>query len=250
MARHGHTRATSAPGLDTVAIGKAKISMPNAHKGALPTKTVIALVRHGATPTTGKILPGRAKGLNLSPQGIQQAQMAGDTLRDFLELSSGGLRLGALYSSPMERARQTAKSIGQVLGVKPVIERDLIECDFGDWTGKTLSSLARLDKWKQIYQAPGTFRFPGGESLAELQARITDCMSKLEQRHQGYMVICVSHADPIKLALCDALGAHLSTMHKIAVATASISVVSYMNRVPTVNCINVTGSLKALERSL
>ncbi len=219
-------------------------------------KTVLVLVRHGATPTTGKVLPGRAKGLHLSDKGVEEAKIAGEALAAFLENLSNRFSLGAIYSSPMERARETALivtkaiSAGRSEAVKPVIDRNLIECDFGDWTGQSLASLAKLEQWKQIYVNPGNFRFPSGESFMELQSRMIDALRKYRLEHRGSIVIALSHADPIKAALCDAMGTHISSIHKITVGTACISIISYLDEMPNVNCINVTGNLSAAERTL
>src|SRR5271154_293665 len=94
-----------------------------------PRPTVVCFVRHGTTPTTGKVLPGRAKGLHLSEKGQQEAERAGERLATL-----GSVR--AIYASPLERARETAKAISARVGLPVVIERGLLECDFGDWTGK------------------------------------------------------------------------------------------------------------------
>src|SRR5882724_8995192 len=96
-----------------------------------PRSTMILLVRHGQTPTTGKVLPGRAPGLHLADTGKAQAEAAAERI---------GLlsKVTAVYASPLERAKETAAPIAKKLGVKTVIERGLLECDFGEWTGREL----------------------------------------------------------------------------------------------------------------
>ena len=101
-----------------------------------PAPTTILLVRHGQTPSTGKVLPGRARGLHLADAGRAQATRAAERIG---ELD----RVDALYTSPLERARETAAPIGATTGVRPKVERGLVECDFGDWTGGELATLMK-----------------------------------------------------------------------------------------------------------
>ena len=101
-----------------------------------PKPTTILMVRHGQTPTTGKVLPGRAKGLHLADLGLEQAKIAALRLAE--------LKIDAVYSSPLERAKETAAPISAACGLKTQIERGLFECDFGDWTGKELKDLMKL----------------------------------------------------------------------------------------------------------
>jgi len=194
----------------------------------------VLLVRHGTTPTTGKILPGRAPGLHLADTGHAQAQRAGERIT---ELS----RVDALYCSPLERARETAAPIGKALGIRPKIERGLLECDFGDWTGAELAKLMKLPEWRTVQSAPSTFRFPGGESFTEMQARMVTALDKLRARHPGGVIVCVSHADTIKAAVAHALGTHLDLFQRIVISTCSISAISWTMGGPVVLTVNSTG---------
>ena len=126
--------------------------------------TDVCFVRHGSTPTTGKVLPGRARGLHLSDAGRAEAARAAEHFR--------ALEVEAVYASPLERARETAAPIGSASGRRVAIERGLVECDFGEWTGADLSKLRRLPQWKAVQRYPSGFRFPSGESFQELQARL------------------------------------------------------------------------------
>src|SRR6185295_9881027 len=99
-----------------------------------PPVTVVLFVRHGQTPTTGKVLPGRTPGLHLADEGRAQAEAA--ALR-IAELK----RVDAVYASPLERAKETAAPIGAARGLKVQTERGLLECDFGEWTGGELKAL-------------------------------------------------------------------------------------------------------------
>ena len=209
----------------------------------LPALTTILLVRHGQTATTGKVLPGRTRGLHLADAGREQAAKAAERIG---ELD----RVEAIYTSPLERARETAAPIGTATGVKPKVDRGLVECDFGDWTGAELSTLMKDPGWQTVQRAPSTFRFPGGESFADMQYRIVTTLDRLREQHKGGTIVCVSHADPIKAALAHALGTHLDLFQRIVVGTCAISVVAWNGSGPTVLAVNSTGgSLKDLKIS-
>jgi len=129
----------------------------------MPAKpTLVLFVRHGTTPTTGKVLPGRARGLHLSERGREQAQRAAERIAEVGKIA-------AVYSSPLERARETAAPIARLTKNTTRIERGLIECDFGAWTGQSLRRLMKKPEWSQVQRSPSTFRFPAGESFVEMQ---------------------------------------------------------------------------------
>ncbi len=208
-----------------------------------PTVTTIFLVRHGQTPSTGKILPGRAPGLHLAEHGREQAEKAAAR---FAELAT----IDAIYTSPLERARETAAPIAKTRGLKPKVERGLLECEFGDWTGAELSKLMKLREWQTVQRAPSTFRFPGGESFSEMQHRIVTTLDRVRAAHPGGTVVCVSHADPIKAAVAHALGTHLDLFQRIVISTCAISAIAYTAGGPAVLAVNSTGrSLKDLAPS-
>ncbi|MFZ8998491.1 MAG: MSMEG_4193 family putative phosphomutase [Ilumatobacteraceae bacterium] len=208
-----------------------------------PTATTILLVRHGTTPTTGRSLPGRAPGLHLADSGREQAARAAERLAELR-------RVDALYCSPLERTRETAAPIGTALGLRPKVDRGLLECDFGEWTGAELKDLFRLPEWRTVQRAPSTFRFPGGESFTEMQVRMVSTLDRLRVAHPGGTVVCVGHADPIKAAVAHALGTHLDLFQRIVISPCSISAISWTAEGPislTVNSIG--GSLAELTPS-
>jgi probable phosphoglycerate mutase len=208
--------------------------MPRAKKNAPLPMTKVLLVRHGKTSTTGTLLPGRAPGLHLSEDGILQAKRAAERIA---ELD----RVDAIYTSPLERARETSDPIVKATGVKPKIERGLLECDFGDWTGQQLSALMKLPEWSTVQRAPSTFRFPNGESFTEMQTRMASTVDRLRAAHPGGTIVCVSHADPIKALVAQAVGTHLDLFQRIVISTCSISVVGYSAGGPIVLAVNSTG---------
>ncbi len=194
--------------------------------------TTLVLVRHGATTTTGQVLPGRAPGLHLAEAGRAQAEAAATAIARLKP------RPRALYTSPLERARETAAPIAAALGLRAHVERGLNECDFGAWTGKRLANLARRAEWRTVQHAPSSFRFPEGESFAEMQQRVWAALERLAARHRGQSVVCVSHADPIKAAVTFALGVPLDLFQRTVVSPASISVVTVGAGAPVVLCVN------------
>lgn len=212
-----------------------------------PPPTTILLVRHGQTPTTGTTLPGRAKGLHLAETGVAQAQRAAERIAELTTVD-------ALYTSPLERARETAAPIGAALGIRPKVDRGLLEADFGEWTGAELKKLMKLPEWSTVQRSPSTFRFPGGESFSEMQHRIVGTLERLRSAHPGGTIVCVSHADPIKAAVAHAVGTHLDLFQRIVVSTCSISVIAWpqagVGGSPVVLAVNSTGgSLAELRPS-
>lgn len=202
--------------------------------GAAPKPTTILLVRHGQTPTTGKVLPGRAPGLHLADEGIRQAGTAAERI--------GALdSIAAVYSSPLERAKETAAPISKALGLRTKVDRGLFECDFGDWTGQQLTKLNKLPEWKTVQSAPSTFRFPNGESFTEMQTRMVSTLDRLRLQHPGETIVCVSHADTIKAAVAHALGTHIDLFQRIVISPASVSAITWHAGGPIVLAVNSTG---------
>lgn len=201
--------------------------------------TIVLLVRHGLTPTTGVVLPGRAAGLHLADEGRRQAEAAA---RRIAQLQ----RVAAIYSSPLERARETAAAIARARQLPVRVERDLVDLDVGAWTGLRLSRLRRKREWRAVQTHPSGFRFPDGESFLEMQARVTSALDRLVAQHQGTTIVAVSHADPIKAALAHALGVPLDLFQRIMIAPASVSAIAYGAETPRVLTVNSTDGARAL----
>jgi probable phosphoglycerate mutase len=196
--------------------------------------TLVLLVRHGQTPTTGRVLPGRAPGLHLSDDGRKQAEAAAQRIAH-LE------RVAAVYSSPLERARETAMPIARARGLALHIERGLLELDIGRWTGLRLDRVSKKPEWQTVQRYPSGFRFPDGESFTEMQTRMTGALARMVERHRGGTVVAVSHADPIKAALAHALGMHLDLFQRLAIAPGSITTIAYGAAGPAVLGVNALG---------
>ena len=203
--------------------------------------TLVLLVRHGQTKTTGRVLPGRAPGLHLADAGCREAADAAERI--------GRLKhVAAVYSSPMERARETAEPIALACGLEVRVEPGLNECDYGRWTGARLARLRRAPEWTVIQRHPSGFRFPGGESFTEMQTRIGTAIETIRGEHPGQTVVAVSHADPIKAVVAQAMGMHLDLFQRIMISTGSVSAIACHRTGPAVLTVNsLGGELAALE---
>jgi len=204
----------------------------------------VLLIRHGRTYANEQgVLAGTAGGTLLDETGIAQASAVGLGLRS--------LKPSAIISSPLERTMQTASLIVEEL-VKAdsqlfsiVQEPKLIECNYGDWTGKQLSDLSKEELWRAVQDHPSSVTFPGamGESLASMQSRAVSAI-----RHWNDVLgpeavyIAVSHGDVIKSIISDALGTHLDHFQRITIDPGSVSVIRYSSMRPFVLTTNSDAS--------
>lgn len=217
------------------------LSRSGARRRATPP-TLVVLVRHGATATTGRELPGRASGLHLSDVGQQQAKVAADRIA---ALQDDKRKVAAVYASPLERTRETAAPIADALGLEVKVEKGLLELDMGEWTGMTIAAASKKPEWKTIQRYPSSFRFPGGESFLEMQARMVETLGRLRAEHPGEVVVAVSHADPIRVAAAHALGTHLDLFQRIVVSPCSLTAVALGDDGPTVLMVNATDDARS-----
>jgi len=199
-----------------------------------PPPTLLLLVRHGRTGTTGSVLPGRAPGLHLSEQGVAEAEAAAERIARLAPVD-------AVYASPLARTRETAAPIAKATGRRVRKAEGLLECDFGSWTGRKLSELRKLPEWDLVQRQPSRFRFPRGESFAEMQARMWAELERLAAAHPGGKVVAVSHADPIKAAVAMAAGVHLDLFQRIVISPCSITPLLLTHTGPVVLAVNSTG---------
>jgi probable phosphomutase (TIGR03848 family) len=208
--------------------------------------TTLFLVRHGrSSANAGGILAGRSDGVELDDKGREQAGTVAVRL--------GGVPLVAAAVSPILRCRQTAELIlADRPGVRSTIEARLTECDYGDWTGRTLTELAGEELWKTVQQQPSAAVFPGGEAMTALSARAVaatrDWDRQIAAEHgERAAWLAISHGDVIKAILADALGMHLDAFQRIMVDPASVSVIHYTSVRPYVVTMNsVAGDLAKL----
>ena len=203
----------------------------------------LILARHGRTAANSSgTLAGRSKGVHLDDKGREQAAAAGERL--------AGLDLAAVVTSPLERCRETAKLL--VPGATAKVDRRLMECDYGEWTGGALKDLAKEKLWSVVQSQPSAARFPGGESLQEMSARVVGAVRErdaalTEEVGDHAVWLAVSHGDPIKAVLADALGMHLDAFQRIMVDPGSLSVIRYTpHRAFVVTLNSSSGSLAHL----
>jgi len=200
-------------------------------------------VRHGTTPTTGKMLPGRAPGLHLAEKGRAQADLVATRIAAMEKPPT------AIYASPLERTRETAAPIAAALGLRVRTARGLIEVDVGEWTEKSLARLYKNKAWPTVQRWPSGFTFPGGESFSEMSTRCTTAVLGLVKAHPGETIVAVSHADPIKAVVAAAAGIPLDLMQRLVISPCSVSALLFSGGGPAILCVNSTGSLGDLVLS-
>lgn len=178
---------------------------------------LILLIRHAENDyVKQKRLPGRMPGIHLNEKGRAQAQILVEKLKS--------APIKAIYSSPLERAMETAEPLASALSLEVIPRPGLIETDIGEWQGKTVKGLSRLKIWRIVLGTPSLMRFPGGESFSEAQYRICQEIEWMRAQHDPEdLIACVSHADPIKLAIAYYLGMPLDMFQRLSVSPASIT---------------------------
>jgi probable phosphomutase (TIGR03848 family) len=180
--------------------------------------TTVLLIRHGENSMVGKRLAGRLPQVHLNEKGKQQAQQLAQVLAK--------APIKAIYSSPLERAVETAEPLAQALELPIQIAPGIIELEYGDWQGKTLKQLGRTKLWKVVQDKPSEMRFPKGESFVEVQNRAVAEIDRIAAAHDDKeLVACFSHGDIIRLLVAHYLAVPLDEFQRIASSTASISVV-------------------------
>ncbi|MBM3144938.1 MAG: MSMEG_4193 family putative phosphomutase [Chloroflexi bacterium] len=175
------------------------------------------LIRHAENEylSQGR-LAGRLPGVHLNEEGREQAHALADSLSN--------APVEAVYVSPLERTMETAQPIARALGLEVIPEPGLLEVDFGEWQGKTLEQLRRRKLWQTVQNSPSQMCFPGGESFADAQRRIVEVIERLSGKHRPEaLIVCVSHGDPIKLALAHYLEMPIDLFQRLMIAPASIS---------------------------
>lgn len=180
---------------------------------------LLLLIRHGENDyvKTGK-MAGRISGVHLNERGQKQAQALGEALKD--------VPIKAIYSSPLERAMETAEPIATFHNnVQIIQEPSLMDADIGKWQGKSIKALRLTNAWKVVQHSPSRFQFPEGESFIDLQTRIANTLESIVKRHNKPkdIVAVVFHADPIKLAVAHFLGLPLDHFQRLSCDTGSLT---------------------------
>lgn len=194
--------------------------------------TTFVLIRHALHRLGSGMIPGRMPAVHLSPAGVEQASRLPHRLAK--------VPLEAIYCSPLERAMETARPLADHRRLELQTSDDLLEIDFGEWTGKPIDELREAERWARWNSFRSGQRVPDGESMIEIQSRIVALMLSMRTAHPGKTVALVSHGDVIKAALAWCLGVALDLFQRIEISTASISVVTVVDDGPWVLCVNVT----------
>lgn len=196
----------------------------------------VILLRHGrSTSNTAGVLAGRSEGVDLDDKGREQAAGLIDRI--------GDLPIRAVVSSPLLRCRRTVEPLAEALCLEPLIDDRLAEVDYGEWTGRKIGELAKEPLWRVVQAHPSAAEFPGGEGLAQVQARAVAAVREHDRRLGGDALwVACTHGDVIKAVVADAYGMHLDGFQRVTADPGSVSVISYTALRPFVLHVNHTGA--------
>ena len=175
-------------------------------------------MRHASHDRLGKVLCGRMEGVALGEAGLAEAAELAGRL--------GGAPLAAVYSSPLQRARQTAEAIAAAQNLELRIDADLDELDFGDWSGRSFEALHADPTWRRWNLRRLYARPPGGETMLEAQVRAARFLARAHADHPDGTAVAVSHGDLIKAALAFVLGLPLEFHGRLEIGPASTSCIA------------------------
>ncbi|HEY0884853.1 MAG TPA: histidine phosphatase family protein [Ramlibacter sp.] len=193
--------------------------------------TTFLLVRHGAHDWLRRGIAGRMSGVALNAEGQAQAHQLVERLRD--------RTIAAIYSSPVERAQQTAAPLVKARGLAVAIDDAFSEIDFGEWTGRTFAELeADHDRWRTWCDRKSLAAAPGGEAFTAVQRRVLDGLEGLRRRHPDEAIVVFSHGDIIKAAVAGVLGLSVDHIERFEIAPASVSVIDAGNGWSKVKLVN------------
>jgi broad specificity phosphatase PhoE len=179
---------------------------------------VLHFLRHGEHGLLGRVLAGRMPGVGMTERG--RAEIASQAER------LAGEKIAAIYASPLQRTRESAEIVAARLGLPIEFRDDLIELDFGEWTGATFDSIRADPRWQAWSTQRSLAAIPGGESMRAVQQRVVAALLELNERHLHETVVLVSHGDVIRSVLLFALGMPLDFYNRIEVGQGSISTIN------------------------
>lgn len=202
--------------------------------------TTLVLIRHATNDWVRKgLLAGWTPGVHLNEEGRAQAQALGERL--------ASSQLDAVYSSPLERALETAQAVAAPHGLDVQIHEGIGEVHYGEWNGRSIRELVRKPLWRSVQIHPSGTRFPGGETIGEMQARVVATLDEIRSAHPQGIVAAVAHADVIKAATAFYIGVPLDLFQRLVISPASVTVVGFGRFGPRLLRMNDGGELK-LER--
>ncbi len=196
--------------------------------------TLIYLVRHGlSTANANGILAGRDETVHLSDAGVEQARLLATRL--------SSEKFDRIYTSPLPRCQETISTYLDASHTKAIIEPNFVEMDYGSWSGKKLSKLAKKELWPTIQNAPSHVRFPHGESFLEMSHRANQTLLSVAE---GLTKVCiVSHGDVIKAIVAAQLSLSVDHLQKFSIDPASITIISIGKGRSTLIKLNDTSHL-------
>ena len=177
--------------------------------------TVFHLLRHGEHGLLGRVLAGRMPGVGLTERGRAEIAAVAERL--------AGEPIAAIYSSPLQRTRESAEIVAARLQLPIEFRDDVIELDFGEWTGATFDAIRADPRWEAWRTHRSIAAIPGGESMRQVQRRAVDALLDINQRHPHQTVVVVSHGDVIRSALLFALGMPLDSYNSIEISQGGVS---------------------------
>ena len=180
--------------------------------------TTFFLIRHASCDGLGQTLWGRRPGVCLNDKGNVQAQRLADRFTN--------VKLNAIYSSPLERALQTADVLARNMNLEVKKSDALNEINFGEWTGKTFEELSSDEHWRRFNSHRSMTTIPGGESFLEVQNRIVKEIETLTLQHGNAHVAIVSHADVIRAAVAYFAATPIDMIERFEISPCSVSVVA------------------------
>jgi probable phosphoglycerate mutase len=178
---------------------------------------LLYLLRHGTHNLGGGVLAGRMPGVGLTERGRAEIAAAAEHL--------AGENIAALYASPLQRTRESAEIVSERLGLPIEFRDDLIELDFGEWTGTTFNSIRADPRWLPWNRHRSLAKIPGGETMRAVQHRAVEAILDIAERHRDAASVVVSHGDVIRAALVFALGMPLDFYNRIEVVQGSLSAI-------------------------
>lgn len=182
--------------------------------------TTFYLIRHGNIDYNLRV-PGRQKGLSLSENGRNQAH-------SLIERFSA-IQIDAIYSSPLQRAVETAQPLSENKRVPIVVRDELNEIDFGMWTGLTFDELESDLRWKQFHLYRNKCSIPEGEWMIEVQLRMIKVVNEMCDLFPEQNILIFSHNDPIKAVIAYYCGISLDQFLRVSISTGSVSAI-YLNK--------------------
>ncbi|MGO1572443.1 bifunctional RNase H/acid phosphatase [Corynebacterium casei] len=205
--------------------------------------TRFVLLRHGQTQmSVDKQYSGHTD-IELTERGQKQALAAAQAI------ANRGIEFDVIVSSPLKRCQQTAQAAAQALGIDEVeTVEDLIELDFGKWEGESFDEVGKRDSDRlQEWMTDSSVSCPDGESLQQLHKRVRKVRKELQERYAGKTLLVVTHVNPIKSFIRQALDGNAAVFEKVFLGVASISDVEFWSEGSLVRCVNDVGHLGALE---